>query len=80
MQNDKWLHLNFNQIVTSRQTRFITSRDNNLIVSLNNLNNRMQCLNGSIPVDWLNLNLNAYTIECKKSSLLFDIFIEIIKI
>jgi hypothetical protein len=36
---DEWLHLHFNQIITSRQTMFMTRKDNNLKVGIKCLTN-----------------------------------------
>jgi hypothetical protein len=72
MPNDEWLQLNINQRMTTRQTHFITAKDN-LIVGLNNLNNRLHCLHGKIPVDWLNLTFEANKIESKKNLHLYNI-------
>ena len=46
---NEWLHLNFNQIITSRHVMFITLKNNNKKVGINCLANRYHCLNGIIP-------------------------------
>ena len=66
MPTDEWLHLNFNQIITSRQTLFMTSKNNNLKVGMNCLTNRFQHLNGKIPLCWLNKSYLGYKLDCKK--------------
>ena len=63
---NEWLHLNFSQITTSRQTNFMTSKSNNLKLGINSLTNRLHHLNGKIPLEWLNKTFNCYKIECKK--------------
>ena len=45
----EFLHLNFNQVFTSRQLNFETLKSNNKKVGLNALSNRFHCLNDSIP-------------------------------
>ena len=68
---NEWLHLNFNQINTSRQTTFMTSRTNNLKLGMNCLANRFNHLNGKIPLIWFNKSYYCYKIECKKMFLSF---------
>ena len=50
----EFIALNFNQIFTSRQTKFIATRNNRTKVGLNCLANRFHVLNNQIPLDWLN--------------------------
>jgi hypothetical protein len=65
---NEWLQLNFTQINTSRQTHFMISKTNKLKVGLSK---RLNCLNGKIPLLWLNKTYNSYKIECKKMFLKF---------
>ena len=58
--------LNENQIFTSRQTKFIIRKNNNLKVGLNCLSNRLYVLNNIIPLAWLNDSLSLYKCKCKK--------------
>ena len=58
-----WVILNYNQILTTRQTKFLISKSNKNKVGLNILPNRMLALNGIIPLTWLN-----YTLEIEKGS------------
>ena len=58
--------LNFNQILTGRQTNFISIKSNVRKVGINCLANRLTVINNKIPLDWLNLSLNTYKINCKK--------------
>ena len=53
-QSLEWLDLNINQILTSCQTKFQILKTNNRKVGLNKLSNRLSCLNGKIPLEWLN--------------------------
>jgi hypothetical protein len=69
VHSNEWLHLNFNQIITSRQTSFRINKNNNLNIGMNALSNRLLYLNGKIPFLWLNKSLNSYKIECKKKFL-----------
>ena len=58
--------LNFDQIITSRQTKFLISKNNNLKVGTNAICNRLNVLNGKIPLAWLNLSFNSFKLNCKK--------------
>ena len=62
---NEWLHLNTNQVLTSRQTTFITHKTNTNKVGLNALANRLYILNGKIPLGWLNLSVNSFKTKCK---------------
>ena len=68
----EWLHLNFNQINTSRQVMFITQKNNNKKIGMNCLTNRYHYLNGVIPLDWMNKSYNSFKIECKNLFLTFS--------
>ena len=61
--------LNYNSILTSRQTNFITTKDNKRRVGLNALANRFYPLNNRIPLMQLNKSLNSYKIFCKNEFL-----------
>ena len=61
--------LNYNSILTSRQTNFITTKDNKRRVGLNALANRFYPLNNRIPLMKLNKSLNSYKIFCKNEFL-----------
>ena len=62
----KWLHLNHNQILTSRQIHFMIMRSNKLKVGLNALANRLNNINGKIKLTWLNLSYESFKIKCKQ--------------
>ena len=62
----EFLHLNFNQVLTGRQTKFKTTRSNKLRVGLNAISNRFHCLNDLIPLSWLNMSMNTFKVNCKK--------------
>ena len=62
---NEWLHLNFNQVLTSRQTTFFTHKTNSNKVGINALSNRLHILNTLIPLDWLNLSINTFKTKCK---------------
>ena len=68
---DEWIHLNFNQMCTSRETMFLTNRAHNSRVGMNCMTNRYFHLNNRIPLSWLNKPFNSYKIECKKLFLSF---------
>ena len=57
--------LNYNSIFTSRQTYFITFKDNKRRVGLNALANLFYPLNNRIPLMQLNKSLNLNKIFCK---------------
>ena len=61
-----WLSLNFDQILTSRQSNFLTQKTNNYNVGLNISSNKFYVLNGKIILDWLSLPINSYKILCKQ--------------
>ena len=62
----EWVALNFNQIFTSRQTRFLSTRANNRKVGLNALANRVYILNNRIPLNWFNMSYATFKVHCKK--------------
>jgi hypothetical protein len=51
---DEWTHLNFEQILTTRQWHFQITHNHNLMIGKNAITNRLQSLNGKIPLLWLN--------------------------
>ena len=65
----EWSALNVNQILTTRQTLFISSKSNKKKVGLNAMANRLYILNGKIPLDWLNLTIDSYKVKCKNEFL-----------
>ena len=62
----EWLHLNQNQILTSRPTHFQILRSNSLRIGLTALANRLANINGKIKLSWLNLSYASFKIKCKK--------------
>ena len=58
--------LNFNQVITSRQTNFITLKNNRTKVGINSLSNRLHVINNLIPLEWLNLSIGSFKVNCKK--------------
>ena len=62
-----WISLNFDQILTSRQTVFLISKTNKTKVGLNILPNRFSILNGLIPLTWLNASMDTFKVHCKKT-------------
>ena len=61
----EWIHLNHNQILTSRQTHFEILKSNSLKVGLNALANRFAYINGKIELGWLNLSYETFKVKCK---------------
>ena len=66
----EWLELNFNQVFTSRQTKFITLKTNSRKVGLNALANRAFILNNKLPLEWMNLSFNTFKVYCKREFLI----------
>ena len=62
----EWIHLNFNQMTMSRQTKFHVNKTNLHVIGMNALCNRFHYLNDKIPLEWLDKSFCAYKIECKK--------------
>ena len=62
----EWTHLNFQQILTSRQSLFKTMKNSKLKIGNNALANRLTLINNKIPLDWLNLTVSSYKVHCKK--------------
>jgi hypothetical protein len=58
--------LNVNIVLTPRQSQFQINKMNRLKIRANALSNRLDVINGKIPLDWLNLILNSLKIKCKK--------------
>ena len=61
-----WLSINFNSVRTSRQNKLSINKTNRLKVGMKILLNRFNTLNGKIDLNWLNLGLDTYKINCKK--------------
>ena len=66
VQSTEWIHLNVNQVLTSRQTCFHINKNNNIIVGMNALSNRLHYINDKISLGWLNKSYNTYKITCKQ--------------
>ena len=62
----EFVHLNFNQIFTSRQTHFKILKLHNTKVGLNTLCNRLHLINDKIDLKWLNLSFDSYKVRCKR--------------
>ena len=62
----EFVHLNQNQILTSRQTNFRTLKSNFFKVGINSLTNRLAHINDHIPLTWLNMSLDTFKVHCKK--------------
>ena len=63
------MDLNFNQILTSRQTNFKTSKSNTNKVGVNALMNIIFYINDQIPLNWLNLAMSTFKVKCKEKFL-----------
>ena len=62
----EFVHLNQNQILTSRQTNFRTLKSNFFKVGINFLTNRLAHINDHITLTWLNMSLDTFKVHCKK--------------
>ena len=62
----EWVHLNLNQVITSRRTTFFIIKDNLLKVGLNAPANRLATLNDKIPLSWLNNGMYTFKIKIKE--------------
>ena len=51
---------------TSRQKMLAENRTNRLRVGNNALSNRLNFINGTVGLDWLNLSFSWYKIKCKR--------------
>ena len=65
--------LNVNLVLTPRQSQFQIMKTHRLKIGANALSNRLYVINGKIPLDWLNLTLDSFKINCKK------LFLQLIK-
>ena len=65
----EWVSLNLNQVNTTRQLNFITSKSNKKKVGLNALADRLFTLNNKIPLAYLNKSLDAFKMNCKNAFL-----------
>ena len=68
---NEWVHLNFYQVNTSRQTKFLINRSNRTKIGRHSLCNRFHQLNGKIPLEWLGKSYLSYKILCKNLFLSF---------
>ena len=60
-----WLDLNFKIIHTSRQIYFEISSNPSYRVGNNILSNRLSCINKKVPLNDLNLSVEAFKVKCK---------------
>ena len=67
----EWVFLNFNIILTSRQTNFLAIKGNYKRVGLNAFSNRLYILNDHIPLHLFNLSIDSYKVHCKRIFLNF---------
>ena len=66
----EWAALNLNQILTSRQTNFLTLKPNLKRVGISALASRFYILNGKIDLNQFNKSFLAFKLQCKKDFLL----------
>ena len=62
----EWILLNWNQILTSRQTLFSILNLNMKKVGLNIKKNGFSVLNGKIPLDWFYNSSDSFKVKCKR--------------
>jgi hypothetical protein len=65
MPDIKWTHLNFDHVLTSRQTHFCTRKTNSLKVGLNAISNFLFYLNDLMLQDWFKMSIKRYKKNCK---------------
>ena len=65
----EWAALNFNQVLTSRQTKFKTRSNNVKRVGKNALAERFYVLNERIPLNWFGKSLDSFKVLCKQEFL-----------
>ena len=65
----EFAQLNFNQVLTGRQTHFKTLKNNAYKVGLNSLTNWLYFIHDKISLEWLNLTFGTYKMKCKKAFL-----------
>ena len=58
--------LHFDQILTSRQTKFKSRKSNNLKVGMNALATRLFILNVQIPIKWLDSGYETFKVKCQE--------------
>ena len=61
-----WVDLNFDQILSSRQTHFKTTIRNIFKIGNNKLATRLNVLNGKILLQDLNMSLDSFKVKYKK--------------
>ena len=69
----EWCALQFNQIITSRPTKF--KNKNRLRVGLNALANRLFILNEQIPLNWLDGGYGTFKVKCKELFINLNVFL-----
>ena len=62
----EWVTINFNQILTLRQTKFLATKANKRKVGLNTLAIRVYKLNNRIPLEWFNMSFDTFKVHSKK--------------
>ena len=69
----EWCALHYNQILTSRQTKFKSKKSNKLNVGLNALANRFHILNNQIPISWLEGGYESFKVKFKELFLKYNV-------
>ena len=65
----EWVALNFNQILTLRQTKFQAVRANKKKVGFNAFSNIIFVFNHKIPLSWFAMTFETFKNHCKKELL-----------
>jgi hypothetical protein len=69
---EEWTHFNFEHILTTRPSQFeITQHNHNFMAGKNVITNKLQSLNGKIPLFCSNKTFLQFKLECKKKFLSF---------
>ena len=64
--NMEWAALNYNQIFTTWQTKFISKKAHTKKVGLNAFANRISIINNRVPLNWFNMSFDTFKVHCKK--------------
>jgi hypothetical protein len=55
-----------------KTNNFVIKMSGNTSIGHNILTNKFHCLNGKIPLNWLNKSMEAFKIACKNKFLTFN--------
>ena len=67
LPSTEWNLLNDNIILTSRQTKFMTWKNNRLRLGMNTISNRFVLINDRFPLDWLNNSYETFKFKNERT-------------